>query len=200
MLLSGYRGKVSICYSRRSAFKSMMFVNLQGSGAGHMLKESTFTRVGGDEMYKTILVPLDGSVRAETILAHVEEIAHAGGAKVVLLRVVDPVASLTGLEGIPYDMSRDFIKQETDEAQLYLENKAKELRKKDVQTSTRIRYGEVVKTISEVAEAEKADLIALASHGRTGLSRLFYGSVAAGVLNRADRPLLLIRADKENGS
>jgi nucleotide-binding universal stress UspA family protein len=41
---------------------------------------------------------------------------------------------------------------------------------------------------------EEADLIAMASHGRSGLSRVFYGSVAAGVLHRVDRPLLLIRS------
>jgi nucleotide-binding universal stress UspA family protein len=44
-----------------------------------------------------------------------------------------------------------------------------------------------------VADREQADLIAMASHGRTGLARVFYGSVASGVLNQADRPLLLIR-------
>ena len=48
--------------------------------------------------------------------------------------------------------------------------------------------------IIDVAEREDADLIAMASHGHTGLARVFYGSVAAGVLNKADRPLLLIRA------
>ena len=48
-----------------------------------------------------------------------------------------------------------------------------------------------------MAARENADLIAMASHGRTGLGRVFYGSVAAGVLHRADRPLLLIRAQDE---
>jgi nucleotide-binding universal stress UspA family protein len=45
-----------------------------------------------------------------------------------------------------------------------------------------------------VAEDEKADLIAMASHGRTGFSRVFYGSVAAAILNQTEKPLLLIRA------
>ena len=44
---------------------------------------------------------------------------------------------------------------------------------------------------------EDADLIAMASHGRTGLARVFYGSVATGVLHKVDRPLLLIRAEDE---
>lgn len=60
-----------------------------------------------------------------------------------------------------------------------------------------IRYiaqGPVVETIINVAEKEKADLIAIASHGRTGLSRVFYGSVASGLLHSIDRPLLLVRS------
>lgn len=55
-------------------------------------------------------------------------------------------------------------------------------------------YGPVVEEIAQSAEREEADLIAMASHGRTGLARVFYGSVAAGVLHRLDRPLFLIRS------
>jgi nucleotide-binding universal stress UspA family protein len=51
-----------------------------------------------------------------------------------------------------------------------------------------------VEAIIDAAEREGADLIALASHGRTGLANVFYGSVAAGVLHRIDRPLLLVRS------
>jgi nucleotide-binding universal stress UspA family protein len=51
-----------------------------------------------------------------------------------------------------------------------------------------------VEAIINAAEREDADLIAIASHGRSGLSGVFYGSVAAGVLHRVDRPLLLIRS------
>jgi nucleotide-binding universal stress UspA family protein len=54
-----------------------------------------------------------------------------------------------------------------------------------------------VGAIIEAAESEGADLIAMASHGRSGLSQCFYGSVAAGVLHRVDRPLLVVRSVKE---
>jgi nucleotide-binding universal stress UspA family protein len=47
------------------------------------------------------------------------------------------------------------------------------------------------------ADDEDADLICMGSHGRSGLSRVFYGSVAAGVLHRVDRPLLLIRSQND---
>lgn len=149
-------------------------------------------------MYKTILVPLDGSGRAEAILPHVESLAQQSNAKLVLVRVVDPVVSMYGLEGLPVDVTRELIKQETEEAERYLEAKAGELSAHGIRVVTRVRYGPVVQAISDAAEAEKADLIAIASHGRTGLARMFYGSVASGVLNRADRPLLIIRARDEH--
>ena len=58
-----------------------------------------------------------------------------------------------------------------------------------------VEQGPVVGTILNVAEREQVDLIAMASHGRTGLARVFYGSVAAGILQQVDRPLLLIRSE-----
>jgi len=53
--------------------------------------------------------------------------------------------------------------------------------------------------IKETAEQANADLIAIASHGRGGLARVFYGSVAAAILNQVDRPLLLVRSRKIKG-
>ena len=70
----------------------------------------------------------------------------------------------------------------------------REFYKKGIQAKTIVQKGDVVKWISNVAISEDVDLIAMASYGRTGLERVFYGSVAAGVLHQVDRPLLLIRA------
>lgn len=149
-------------------------------------------------MYQTILVPLDGSARAEAILPHVEELARRHGSRVFFLRVVDPAGSLSGLEGLPVDVSRELIKQQIDEAESYLEAKQGEFRLLNIEAYTRVRYGPIVQTIIKAAEDENADLIAIASHGRGGLARIFYGSVAAGLLQRVDRPLLLIRAPGDN--
>jgi nucleotide-binding universal stress UspA family protein len=71
---------------------------------------------------------------------------------------------------------------------------------KGIAAQYRVAMGPVVKEILDSAERENADLIAMCSHGRSGLSRLFYGSVASGVLNRVDRPLLIIRSGGENES
>jgi nucleotide-binding universal stress UspA family protein len=82
-----------------------------------------------------------------------------------------------------------------EEARTYLEGLAGEFREKGIRAKALLEEGSVVSTIIDVAEKVDADLIAMASHGRTGLSRVFYGSVTAGVLHRVDRPLLLIRAE-----
>jgi nucleotide-binding universal stress UspA family protein len=145
-------------------------------------------------MYQTILVPLDGSMRAEAILPHVEGLAEHLKARLVLLRVVDPAASISGLEGLPVDVTRDLIRQEAEEAETYLKDLCAKLAEKQIEAHPVVRYGPIVQAITDAAEADDADLIAIASHGRTGLARMFYGSVAAGVLNRVERPLLIIRA------
>jgi nucleotide-binding universal stress UspA family protein len=145
-------------------------------------------------MYKTILVPLDGSPRAETILPHATSLAAKYKAKLVLLQVVEPlVAMVTPYDMVPY-VDRDAAERAMQEAKSYLSGKEGEIRGEGIETRAYAESGPVVSVILDIAEREKADLIAMASHGRTGLSRVFYGSVAAGILQKADRPLLLIRA------
>jgi nucleotide-binding universal stress UspA family protein len=145
-------------------------------------------------MYEKILVPLDGSPRAEAILPHVVDLARCHHSRVIFLRVIDPGMSLAGLEGMPMEINREIIDEQVKEAETYLASKQGEFQTMNIETRKRIAYGAIVSTIIDVAESEQADLIAIASHGRSGLARMFYGSVAAGILQRIDRPLLLIRA------
>jgi nucleotide-binding universal stress UspA family protein len=145
-------------------------------------------------MYNTILVPLDGSERAELILKHVEDIAQHYQAKVVFLEVIEPPQTVVAPDGI-YVPDQNILEERRQEVETYLAAKHSEFREKGINATVHIAYGRVVDEIIETAERENADLVAMASHGRTGLARVFYGSVAAGVLHRIDRPLLLIRAD-----
>jgi nucleotide-binding universal stress UspA family protein len=144
-------------------------------------------------MYSTILVPLDGSKRAEAILRHVEDLVGRYDATVIFLRVVEPVPGSVGPEGARTVLREEF-EQRTGQAESYLSVLQEEFCKKGIEAETRVVHGSPVEAITETAESEGADLIAMASHGRTGLPRVFYGSVAAGVLHRVDRPLLLIRS------
>lgn len=146
-------------------------------------------------MYRRILVPLDGSSRAEAIMPHVENLAHCYNATVIFLQVLEPEPTIVG----PYDaqalvVSPEDIEQRLDAIDNYLAGWEGEFRQKSIQARRVTARGSVVDAIINVADREKVDLIAMASHGRSGLSRVFYGSVAAGVLQRVDRPLLLVRA------
>jgi nucleotide-binding universal stress UspA family protein len=145
-------------------------------------------------MYKSIVVPLDGSGRAEKILPHVISLAQCYGARVTFLQVIELTPMLIVDYGLPGGILPELVEQTKTEAEEYLTTWMNKFAKKEIKASVRVEQGPIVETIIKVAEDESADLIAMASHGRTGLSNVFYGSVASGVLHRVDRALLLIRS------
>jgi nucleotide-binding universal stress UspA family protein len=147
-------------------------------------------------VFRRILVPLDGSKRAERILPHIEDLARRyQKSQVILLQVVEPVpATIYLAEPLPPVMDPNVIDQVYKNARRYLERLQARLRKKGIQAHVHVSLGPVAATIVDLAAREKIDLIALASHGRSGLPAFFYGSVAAGVLHRTDRPLLIVRS------
>ena len=148
-------------------------------------------------MYKTILVPLDGSKRAEAILPHVENLALSLNAKVILFKVAEPSLMLEYDEVIDMSTYVEKSDKQKKDAEYYLTSLQEKLGAKGIETQTIIGHGPVVKAIIDAAEEENAELVAMASHGHGGLLRTFYGSVAAGVLQRIDRPLLLIRSRRD---
>ena len=144
-------------------------------------------------MYNTILVPLDGSCRAEAILRHVQDLAVHCGAKVVLLQVIDPQALGVGLEG-GHAMLQEELDRHTKQAESYLAALRKEFCEKGIEARVRTVHGSTVDAIIDTAEREGADLIAVAGQDRTGWSEGICGCVGAGVLNHVDWPLLLLRS------
>ncbi len=145
-------------------------------------------------MYKSILVPLDGSKRAEAILPHVEDLARHYQAKVILIGIVEPEPLIIAPEPMYTGFDSQSYERRLTEVKGYLASRGGEMRAKGIDTKIALGEGPVVEGIINAAESENVDLVAMASHGRTGLSRVFYGSVAAGVLHQVDRPLLLIRS------
>lgn len=138
-------------------------------------------------MINTILVPLDGSPLAERALPHAEAIATATGARIALIRAVQeqsflgkdkPAARVTAMA----------------EAEAYLTEIAALLMTRGFTVDTSVGYGDTSTTILAEAEDREANLIVMATHGRGGLGRLRYGSVAEAVLRRTEAPLLLVRA------
>ncbi len=145
-------------------------------------------------MYKTILVPVDGSARAEAILSHVENLAKQNKAKVVLLKVEEDAILLERDEVIDVEKYQKAFEARIERSNVYLNSLKTKFHDKGITTVTRIAHGPVVKAILNVADEIDADLIAIATHGFGGLARVSYGSVAAGVLQAADIPVLLIRS------
>ena len=145
-------------------------------------------------MYKSILVPLDGSKRAEVILSHVESIAKSNGAKVLFLKVEEEPIMLERDEVIDIEKYHEVFDRQNELSQAYLDGLKTRFDAQDIQAVTKLAFGSVVKAILNTAAETGIDLIAMATHGLSGLARVSYGSVAAGVLQAADIPILLIRS------
>ena len=142
-------------------------------------------------MYKRALVPLDGSIVAEGIIPFVLEIAGPLDMEVVLLRVLLPIRPSV-IEGTRYVELEDPEKRRA-EAEEYLAPIAVELRAKGVKATTMVRRGEPPEEILAGAREAGADLIAMTTHGRSGLGRLLFGSVAEAVLRQSEVPVFLMR-------
>lgn len=149
-------------------------------------------------MLRQIIVPLDGSTLAEHALPHAAAMARATSSSLVLLQVV-PALMNTGPSS--WSTSRSVLlksdKEDSDRAQTYLSRLEAGLRVEGVEVETRVRQGDAAKVIvSEVSDDPSIFLIAMSTHGRSGLGRWFFGSVAEKVLRTSCVPLLLIRPDE----
>ncbi len=151
-------------------------------------------------MYEQIVVALDGSPLAEQILPHVEALAEKFNSTVTLVRAMLSAAQIAAMlepsvGGVPLDptLIEETIDIERAEATSYLSQVASALRQRDLKVETESAEGPADDVIAECAERVKADLVALTTHGRSGLSKLVFGSVADGVLRKAPCPALLVR-------
>lgn len=142
---------------------------------------------------RRILVPLDGSTVAEQVLPSATDIAQALHAKMILFQV--PIIHVSGsLSGDWYLPIHGVLETATQDAEAYLDGVAAGLREEGVIVSTAMRIGGVADAIIGYAQANRVDLIAMCTHGRTGLGRWLLGSVSNRVLRGSRVPILLVRA------
>ena len=141
-----------------------------------------------------ILVPLDGSQFGEAALEPAVELARLLGAELRLMQIVRPVQMAMGgamASGVSYDDVLLTAWQE--QAREYLDRTAARLQSDGLRVVTEIVISPLVaNTILEVEESEQSRVVAMATHGRGGLSRLFLGGVADKVVRGADCPVLVI--------
>jgi nucleotide-binding universal stress UspA family protein len=143
---------------------------------------------------KKILVPLDGSELAMSILPVVEEFAKMMGASLVLYHSVAPLAPYPGFESVGAPALSETIEEMQRQAKEILARAAKEVKSRGVEATTVVSLGTVVDGVLTAAGELNVDLIAIATHGRSGLGRVVLGSVADSVIRRsADVPCLVIR-------
>jgi nucleotide-binding universal stress UspA family protein len=155
-------------------------------------------------MYERILVPLDESELAECVLPHVEAIARGCGVRsIILLSVVEPVhvprageVALIGQEDLSR-MSEGISRINSENraaAEEYLDGVMNRIKCDGPIISSEVLTGSAAEAISQYAVKNNVDLIMIATHGRSGVSRWVWGSVADRVLRSACVPVLMVRA------
>lgn len=149
--------------------------------------------------YKRIVVPLDGSGWAQRAIPHAVDIARSNESELILLHVFKPPASEFTPE-IAIAGQEEQIQQLREQIKQYLVGLRSELREENLKVRTQLIEGAgVAHLICEFVNNEDVDLIVMSTHGRTGIARFLFGSVAYQVMQCANVPVLLIHPDKEQG-
>lgn len=143
-------------------------------------------------LYRNILVPLDGSPLAECVLPHVEAIAHGSdNPNIIFMRVIEmPAGMYTDLS----EYQRTQVKaNKIEEAKKYFEGLMSQIEYEGIAVKCEVIVAKVAEGIAEYARRNEVDLIVIATHGRTGIIGLVWGSIADQVLHTSSLPVLMIR-------
>ncbi len=167
-------------------------------------------------MYKRILVTLDGSPLSEAVLPQVERLVAGTDASVTVLRVAElPEQTVAGRVETPMpvvivgsgpalateakprlaETRGQAFRRVKSEMKIYLDDKVRALRAKRIEVESASRLGHPAEEIIDYARTHDVDMIMMSTHGRSGLGRLFLGSVAGRVLLSGVKPVLLVRPD-----
>jgi nucleotide-binding universal stress UspA family protein len=148
-------------------------------------------------MYRKILVSLDGSKLAECVLPHVETLVKGGQVQqVVFARVHDPFRGFTGAADVVLT-EREIARIDSEQiaaAERYLKEVVNRVRFDGLKPHAELLTGSVAESIAEYAGKNGVDLIVIATHGRSGVSRWVWGSVADRILRTSCVPVLMVRA------
>jgi nucleotide-binding universal stress UspA family protein len=148
-----------------------------------------------DKMYKKILAPLDGSELAECVLPHVEAIAKGCSVEsVVFIRALDTYMPNVVQSYLGEEQRREMDEKAEAMAKEYLDQLAGRVKLDGIEVQKQLIKGRAAESIAEYATENDVDLIIIATHGRSGISRWVWGSVADRILRSACVPVLMVRA------
>jgi nucleotide-binding universal stress UspA family protein len=147
------------------------------------------------QAFKTVIVPLDGSGRAEQALPHAREMARRLDLEILLIRVYTiPVMGFTAEDYYTPSLEQ-ILEKAKEEARSYIDEKAAELKQEGLRrVSSRFLEGDSADQIIDLAKKTPGSLIAMSTHGRSGIERLVLGSVTSRVVRHSGEPVLVIRA------
>jgi len=166
-----------------------------------LAREDAPSRARANGLMTRVLVPLDGSRASRDVLSCVESILElvwdSGAGTLCLTHVIPPTRYAAGpIIAKRVNHSRSELEELRGQASRYLEEVAVKLRRGGRHVETRVTVGDTATMILETAALLDTNLIAMTTHGYTGFSRLFLGSVADRVLHNAKVPLLLVKPQR----
>lgn len=155
----------------------------------------------GKRLIRRILLPLDTSPAGEAAVPYAQELARLLGSEVWLIHVLEPVpvpiVVAPGVQVVYPPVSSETEARWASSALDYLEGMGKRLQEKGVSTKSEVSFGYAATEIIKYAEANNIDLIALSTHGRSGIGRWVFGSVTEKLLHIGAKPMLVVREAKK---
>jgi nucleotide-binding universal stress UspA family protein len=151
-------------------------------------------------MFSRVMVPLDGSKVGEAaipvIIQLVDKLAPGTKVEVILIGVITLLRHwvVVGEASAPVSYTEEELKLIKERVTDYLTRTGESLQEKGVTVSTIVSSGNAADEIIKAAEESKVDLIAMSTHGRSGLRRIAFGSITDKVLHRSPVPVLMVRA------
>jgi len=140
------------------------------------------------------MVPLDGSKLAECVLPHIEAVAKLCTASIELVRVIEPVELPTrGGVALSVDDLKQIEARSKNDAQSYLRGIVRRLKDAGIKAHPKLLIGKAADSLLDYIREKDFDLVIMATHGRSGISRWIWGSVAERILRSSSIPVLIIR-------
>ena len=147
-------------------------------------------------MYQHVMVPLDGSELAECVLPHLDSIAEGCNVhRITLVYVIEPLQIRTGLDSrLGAEGSRELEGLDMQRARSYLEKIVRRLTCQSSEIKLEVLHGKTAEELASYVNENGVDLVMISTHGRSGISRWHWGSVADKLLRSVCAPILMVRA------